>query len=87
VINRGEAAMIYDTLKLSKSLREHGNFTQEQAEALAEALNQAAQDNLATKGDLSELKAELLKWMLGAMGIQTIAIIGAVLAIVRGGTH
>lgn len=46
--------------------------------------------NLATKADLAalelrlaELKAELLKWLLGSIGIQTVVIIGALLALVR----
>lgn len=90
--------MLYDTLKLSKSLRDRG-FSQEQAEGLAEMLNDAAQDTLATKSDIAELRFEivaLLKAQIGhidaqighltfAMGVQTIVIIGALLAILRVG--
>src|ERR1700730_4651225 len=97
--------MIYDTLKLSKSLRDKAHFTPEQAEGLAEALNEAAQSDLATKtdtlglkadiqsvrgeiqsvrGEISAAKVELLKWLIGAIGFQTVAIIGAMIAIVRG---
>ena len=32
---------------------------------------------------LTELKAEILKWMLSTVGIQTIVIIGAIAALVR----
>ena len=65
-----------------------GHFTPEQAEALAEALGEAGHDDLPTKTDLTALKAELkadiaeaktdiLKWMVGAIGFQTIVIVGA----------
>jgi len=126
--------LLFDTLKLSRTLRDKGHFTSEQAEALAEALGEASQDNLATKGDLlalksemkteiaelrtelqtgltelraelrnglagaekglaegraeaktglAELKSELLKWIIGAIGLQTIAILSAVYALIR----
>jgi hypothetical protein len=39
--------------------------------------------NLATKAELAELKAEILKWMFGAIGFQTIIILGAVVALAR----
>jgi hypothetical protein len=45
--------------------------------------------SLATKADLqiglAEVKAELLKWVLGAIGFQTLVILGAVIALVRMG--
>jgi len=48
-------------------------------------------DLAATKADLelrlAELKAELLKWLLGSIGIQTVVIIGALLALVRSSAH
>jgi hypothetical protein len=40
-----------------------------------------------TKADLAETKAEILKWMFGSMGIQTIVIIGAVVSLVRASGH
>lgn len=52
--------------------------------------------NLATKADLAayatkadlqaalaDTKVEILKWMVSAIGIQTVVIIGAVIALVR----
>jgi len=53
------SALLFDTLRLSRTLREKGHFTSEQAEALAEALGEAAQGDLATKADLAVLKADL----------------------------
>jgi hypothetical protein len=82
--------LLFDTLKLSRTLRDRGHFTPEQAEALAEAISEASQDNLATKTDVSDLKtemakmkADILKWIIGAIGLQTLAIIGVMLKLVH----
>ncbi len=40
---------------------------------------------LATKSDLAEMKSEILKWMFGTIGFQTIVILGAVLSLSRFG--
>ena len=40
-------------------------------------------DGLATKPDLAETKAEILKWMFGAIGFQTLAILGGVAILLR----
>ena len=109
-------AVLFDTLRLSRTLRDKGHFTPEQAEALAEAMGEAVQGDLATKADLvaakSELKTEiadlrmelkteiadlrtelkteiagtktdLLKWIVGAIGFQTVVILGAVVSLAR----
>jgi chromosome segregation ATPase len=131
--------LLLDTLRLSRALQDKGNFTSEQAEALAEALGEASQGDLATKTDLAgvrteiaglktelktelagvgteiaelrtelkteidsvraELKADnaelrtelkteiaetrkdLLKWIIGAIGFQTVVILGALISI------
>ena len=54
-------ALLFDTLRLSRILRDKGHFTAEQAEALAEALGEASHGDLATKADLTNLatKADL----------------------------
>ena len=36
-----------------------------------------------TKADIAELKADILKWMVGAIGVQTIAILGALVGLAR----
>ncbi len=139
-------AVPFDTLRLAQALR-GANFTPEQAEGAARAIADAAQTDLATKGDLHEvkaelkaeiaslrtdmtaesasvrgefasvradmaaefssvraeiasgraewkieaagiraemrdMKAELLKWIIGAVGLQTIVIIGAIIGAV-----
>jgi hypothetical protein len=43
-----------DTLKLARELRERGGFTQEAAEATAEALNTALGERMASKADLDQ---------------------------------
>lgn len=94
-------AVLFDTLRLSRTLRDKGHFTSEQAEALAEALGEATQGDLATKADLCEIelrlnakmeavkadlaeaKADILKWVVGAIGFQTVVILGALVSLVR----
>ena len=121
-------ALLFDTLRLSRILRDKGHFTAEQAEALAEALGEASHGDLATKADLADLatkadlaavwteiaelktelkteiaelrtdlkteiaelkieiggiKIELLKWIIGAMGFQTVVILGALISVIR----
>jgi hypothetical protein len=38
---------------------------------------------MATKVELAEAKGEILKWMFGAVGVQTLAILGGVAALFR----
>lgn len=38
---------------------------------------------IGTKADMAETKSEILKWIMGTIGIQTVVIIGAVLALAR----
>ena len=98
-------ALLFDTLRLSRILRDKGHFTSEQAEALAEALGEASHGDLATKADLAAaiaelrtelkteiaklrteiggIKIELLKWIIGAIGFQTVVILGALNSLVR----
>ena len=112
-------ALLFDTLRLSRTLRDKGHFTPEQAEALAEALGEASQGDLAIKADLAlvrteiadvrteiaelktelkseiaelrielkteiaETKTDLLKWIIGAIGFQTVVILGALISLVK----
>ncbi len=87
------SSVAFDTLKFAEKL-ESGGFTAQQAKAAAQAFAEASADQLATKtdlaiiatkSDLAETKAEILKWMFGTIGFQTIVILGAVLALSRFG--
>ena len=51
--------VIFDTLKLARQLRDEAGFPSQQAEGLATALSQTTADTLATRTDVSELKAEI----------------------------
>lgn len=42
------------------------------------ALLRSELDHKATKADLGEFKADILKWMFGAIGFQTLVVVGAV---------
>ncbi|HET6374615.1 MAG TPA: hypothetical protein VFF88_01065, partial [Methylocella sp.] len=88
------STLLFDTLRLSRTLREKGHFTTGQAEALAEALGEAGHDGLATKADLAavaaelktgiaETKAGILKGIIGAIGFQTVVILAAMLSLAR----
>jgi hypothetical protein len=43
----------------------------------------ATMATMATKAELAEAKAEILRWIIGAIGFQTIFILGAVAALIR----
>ena len=47
------AAVAFDTLKLSRTLREKAKLSPEQAEGFADALSEAVQNDLATRSDLT----------------------------------
>jgi hypothetical protein len=61
-----------DTLKLARRL-ESANLPKEQAEALAEGLNESLKENYVTNErfdlGLSKLKTELVFWMVGTVGL------------------
>ncbi|MCI0599608.1 MAG: CCDC90 family protein [Beijerinckiaceae bacterium] len=52
-------AVLFDTLRLSRTLRDKGHFTPEQAETLAEAFSEATHEDLATKADVAVLRGEI----------------------------
>lgn len=80
--------MIYDTLKLTKAME--GPFTREQAEAVTEALVTSTLDTVATKSDIvlvradiTDLKAEMIRWIVGAIVLNLFGTAGLVLALVK----
>ena len=87
-------SIVFDTLKFARALRDKAKLTNEQAEGFADAIAEALHDDLATKADLQLLKSdlrieiesvksEIIKWMFGTIGFQTIIILGAVVALAR----
>ena len=78
----------FDSLAYSKKLKGAG-FSEQQAETLASAQAELIEERLATKRDLREfelrlesrlaqLKAELIKWVLGLSGAQAALIIAVI---------
>jgi hypothetical protein len=65
---------IFDTLQYAKKLKKAG-VSEGEAEAQAEALAEIFEKQVATKIDISELKFELIKWMLGIATGQLVAFI------------
>lgn len=88
----------FDTLRLARSLRDKAQFSAEQAEGMADAIAEAMQADLATKSDLREVelrleakieasKSDLIKWVVGMIGFQTVVLLGAALALARAVAH
>ncbi|GJD34668.1 CCDC90 family protein [Methylobacterium aerolatum] len=77
----------FDTLRFVRTLREKAKLPAEQAEGLADAMAEALQGDLVTKSDLraelAETRSEIIRWVAGLIGFQTLAILGAVLAFVK----
>ncbi len=93
------SVVAFDTLKFAQTSREKAKLTPEQAEGISQAFSDATSEQLVTKADIAnlatkadiaklennivEVKADLMKWMFGAIGFQTLIILGAVLALVK----
>jgi len=91
-------AVAFDTLKLARKFESAGmpsKQAQEMAAALSESLTEwHSVGNLATKDDversaarlevkLAETKAEILKWMFGAMATQTFILLAALFGLLH----
>jgi len=81
------AAVAFDTLKFARTVREKAKLSPEQAEGLADAMAEALQGDLVTKADLraelADTRSEIVSWVAGLIGFQTLAVIGAVVALAR----
>lgn len=53
------AAAPFDTLKLARALRDKAGFTQEHAEATADALSELVGAQVATRQDVTSVRAEI----------------------------
>ena len=58
IISNAMNAIAFDTLKFAKRLKEAG-FTEQQAEALADAEAEFIEQNLATKQDIADVKRDI----------------------------
>ena len=81
------AAVASDTLKFARTLWEKAKLSPEQAEGLADAMAEALQGDLVTKADLraelADTRSGIVRWVAGLIGFQSLAIIGAVVALAR----
>jgi hypothetical protein len=86
-------SVAFDTLKLAQRLEAAG-FPPKQAQDMASAIAETIIDNVVTPAyldlrlseirlELANVKADVLKWVLGAIGFQTLAVIGAVAALFK----
>jgi hypothetical protein len=80
------SSVAFDTLKLAQRLEAAG-FPPKQAQDMASAISDTIIDTVVTREyldlRLAELKAEILKWMFGVVGLQTLAILGGLAALLR----
>lgn len=86
-------AITFDTLAYAKKLKSAG-FTELQAEVAAEAQKETIEaviaelefrhlNEMATKRDLAETKAELVRWVVGAGFLQTALICALLLRLIK----
>jgi hypothetical protein len=90
-------SVAFDTLKLAQRLEAAG-FPAKQAQDMASAIADTIVETVVTRdyldlrltelrGDtntnLAELKADMMRWMFGAVGLQTLAILGGVAALFK----
>jgi hypothetical protein len=88
-------AVLFDTHAFVKRLTAVG-MPEAQAEVLADEQARLIDERLATKTDLAELatksgvkadiaeaKADILKWMFGTIGFQTLVLLGAAAALAK----
>jgi hypothetical protein len=92
-VGRTSELMAIDTLAYAKALEEAG-VDRRTAEAHAEALTRHVLPDLVTKTDLERVeerlavriagaRADIIKWVFGAVGLQTPAILGGVAALIH----
>jgi hypothetical protein len=87
------ASVAFDTLKLAQRLEAAG-FPPKQAQDMASAIAETIVETVVTPAhldlrlsevrlELANVKAEILKWVLGAIGFQTLAVIGGLAALFK----
>ncbi|NGZ27289.1 MAG: DUF1640 domain-containing protein [Magnetococcales bacterium] len=75
----------FDARKSMETFKDSG-FDEKQAQGLVAAIREAQPNNLeelATKGDLAEVKADMIKWVAGMFIAQSALIVGAVFTLFR----
>lgn len=91
------ATVAFDTLKLAQRLEAAG-LPQRQAQDIAGAISETVGEAIVTReyldlrlgettarleAKIAEVRAEMTRWMFGAVGLQTLAILGGMAALLR----
>jgi hypothetical protein len=87
------STVTFDKLAYLETLKASG-VPEDQARAHAYALDAALRDAVSTKADVEAVrleversKNEILRWLIGTMGFQTVAIAGALVALLKMAGH
>ncbi|KQP03479.1 hypothetical protein ASF28_20000 [Methylobacterium sp. Leaf99] len=79
-----------DTLAIARKLKAAG-FSDDQAEAVTGVIREVRESDLSAlvtnstlKAELSDAKYDILKWVLSAIGFQTIVVMGAIITLTKG---
>ncbi len=79
------AASTFDTLRIARALKDAG-FDDAQSEAIVSAIQRSLGENVATKTDLAELRADIYRamWVLGAgLVMINIAVTSLAVALIK----
>lgn len=79
------AASTFDTLRIARALKDAG-FDDAQSEAIVSAIQRSLGENVATKTDLTELRADIYRamWVLGAgLVMINIAVTSLAVALIK----
>ena len=79
------AASTFDTLRIARALKDAG-FDDVQSEAIVSAIQRSLGENVATKTDLAELRADIYRamWVLGAgLVMINIAVTSLAVALIK----
>ena len=75
----------FDTLNLARRLRDRAGFAPEHAEEAAQAIAETMADELASRSDLAELKADLTQVILTVATGQIALLLAAMFSLARFG--
>jgi hypothetical protein len=82
--------VLFNTLKLTRALREKGRFAQEQAEGLPDALSESFEERVPTKQDMTNLVSKLesleqrLTIKVGGILIVAVGVLTGLMKLIHG---
>lgn len=75
--------MTHNTFAARNRLVKDAGMTPEQAETLLDVMQEQTETTAATKADIAELKTDLITKVLSALAVQTFAIVGLVVTLIK----